>query len=213
MQSTQSFFKFGSALAGLGLAGGCAALFGFALIGTQGALHEGAPVSEPVRFDQLSYFDHAPGQSPAASSIRRLGMSAVLEDAAADETAISALSDKAGDTVDDDRSQTRHAALDPAQDPHLQPDPNRLLQPETVSVGDRITVVTPDGLSYVYRVTAREAAAGTDDATLDKTKLGQAAPLDADCKALNGVVAGAFRLVIESVKNDKAHGTPSEQKL
>lgn len=218
MRSPQGLFKFGTAVTGLGLAGGCAALFGFALIGSFDALDWRAPVSKTADFDQISYFDDDPADGQRGeASVRRLGMSAVLEETAPDEIAISALSGKlAGkpDTAAETGSLPRQASLDPAQDPHLQPDPNAHLQPEKVAVGDRITVVTPDGLSYVYRVTARDAAEQGEDATLDPTKLGQSAPVDANCTALNSLVAGAYRLVIESVQaSNSGHRTPGEQKL
>ncbi|MFD0986723.1 hypothetical protein [Methyloligella solikamskensis] len=175
-------------------------------------------MSKTSDFDQISYFDDEPADGQRSeASVRRLGMSAILEETAADEVAISALSGKLGkesDTPAETGSLPRQASLDPARDPHLQPDPNALLRPEKVAVGDRITVVTPDGLSYVYRVTARDAADEGEDATLDRTKLGQPAPIDANCTALNNLVAGAYRLVIESVQaNNSGHRTPGEQKL
>ena len=214
MRSPKGLFKFGTAVTGLGLAGGCAALLGFALIGSHDALDWRASSSTSSDFDRISYFDDAlAGEQRGEAPVRRLGLSAVLEDAAADEVAISALAGKAEAAPAETGSVSRHADLDPTQDPHLQPGQSRALQPEKVAVGDRITVVTPDGLSYVYRVMAHDSAKRGDDPAIDTTKLGQSAPVDANCKALNSLVAGAFRLVIESVQADNGHRTPGEQKL
>lgn len=211
MQSPQGLFKHGKkhgkTVAILGLAGGCAALFGFALIGSFGS-PDAAPFQfQASQFDRTSYFTDGPADaSHGKAPVRHLGMSAVLEDAASDQAAIAALAGKAEETSDDTGSPTRHAAIDPAQDPHLQPD--------NVSVGDRITVVTPDGLSYVYRVTAREAVGQTPaKPSLDKAgKIAQPAPVDASCETLNSLAAGAFRLVIESVTDNDSRA-PAEQKL
>ncbi len=205
MQSPHGLLKLGKTLAGLGAAGSCAALLGFAMIGPSDALDWSASPSKAPSFDYISYFDDgAPDVKGRDSSVRRLGMSAAFESAAADEVALSALSGKAETAQEDSGSPTRQAALDPARDPHL--------QPENVSVGDRITVVAPDGLSYVYRVTAREPAGESEHlGPLEKAELGQ--PMPADCDALDSLAAGAFRLVIESVKSEKGRHTPGEQKL
>lgn len=215
MQSPHGLLKpskkmsLGKTVAGFALAGSCAALFGFAMVGSSESLGWGASPAKAPSFDYISYFDDGTAALKGRdSSVRRLGVSAVFETAATDELALSGLAGKIEPAEAGASEPTRHAAvdvtLDPARDPHL--------QPENVSVGDRITVVAPDGLSYVYRVTASEALnKGEAKAAIEKTELDQ--PATADCKALGSLAAGAFRLVIESVKVENGHHTPGEQKL
>lgn len=200
--------KLAGSVFGLGLAGGLTALFGFSVAGSFGAIDWHPAHLRASNFDPASYFAAGePAVEHGKMSVRRLGLSAVLLDAPSDNVAISALSGGAERLT----GRSDHAALDPAQDPHL--------QPSTVSLGDRITVVTPDGLSYVYRVTARRGTraalskSSAENHSANPDELGQAMPLKADCEALNNLVAGAYCLVIESVTIDPGHRDAVEQKL
>jgi len=79
-----------------------------------------------------------------------------------------------------------------------------------VAIGDTVTVTTADGLSQVYMVTGREAAAvnqGAGMATAD------AKPHSEACVPLESV-AGSLRLILETIHAGKTPPAPSiEQRL
>jgi hypothetical protein len=146
--------------------------------------------------------------APESPVVRQLGFSAVLKNAPVDQVKLASLSHQ------------------PEGAPKLEPavavsagkaEPE--LQPEDVAVGDKITVVTPDGLSHIYKVTAREVMQQANAAGKINSKLGgktlpaQPAKMTS-CSSLDSFVAGAFRLVIEAVQNEPSHTQPApEQKL
>lgn len=145
------------------------------------------------------------------NGIRKLGFAAVMNDGGSPALPTRAALNDEAEAVAIPAVAGRKALL--AADPHLQPD--------DVAVGDRVTLVTADGLSHTYRVTARQVvdpdAPISEAAVPGPAKDGKpAAAKDAKaeaCESLNSLVAGALQLVIEAVKTDPKHHAAPEQKL
>ncbi|MEG6510140.1 hypothetical protein V6C03_14310 [Methyloligella sp. 2.7D] len=181
---------------------GVSALVGFGNLGS--SLGESAwrsALDEPASHDAWP-FETASGDN---SKLRKLGFSAVLRPAPADERKLASLP---GAALHDSASKEavslhKTAALthDPRQDPHLIPD--------DVAIGDRVTLVTADGLSHSYRVTGREVADQTPALAAKQDR--NAAALS--CSNYDSLVAGAMRLVIEAVKVEADQAPRTEQKL
>jgi hypothetical protein len=223
MQTLKSLFHNRAGLAGLFLAGGCMALIGSISI-------FGQPTFQAVWSDAGSAASSILGQAAArdaladesaqhawpfevasgnlgdnAAPVRHLGFSAVLNSAPADATKLAALSgpDLGVNGPGTLRPRTVADTGKPAAgEPHL--------LVNDIAVGDRVTVVSPDGLSHVYKVTAREVV-GPQTQTGSQQDGNKRTV--SSCQALNSFVAGALRLVIEAVQIDHVQRPAPEQKL
>ena len=138
--------------------------------------------------------DHTPlpweNAAQASPEVRRLGVSATLLAA-------------------EDRHAAMPAPLADAKS-NVTKKTAQSLELGDVAIGDTVTVTTADGLSQVYMVTGREAAAanlGAGMATADDKPHSEA------CVPLESV-AGSLRLIIETIHAGKTPPAPSvEQRL
>ncbi len=196
-------------LGGIGLSGGS---FTHAVSNAEGILTEGigqtawrqAMAQEPAH-PAWPWETASAEQTASRQTVRQLGFSAVLSNnASIDSIQLAEL------TRADKRD---HLAPRPA----VMTGPAQVNKADDLAVGDRITVVTPDGLSHLYKVTAREATPANAKGKLGKVtgKALATKNTQADCSTLSSFVAGAMRLVIEAVQTEPVHRphTTPEQKL
>lgn len=220
MQFPRSLFRRRARSWTFGLAG-CAAVLGLAFVFGYGPLTGGIgninrSLGESAWREALAGTGapHAwPWQATraadAAPVVRQLGFSAVFADNAAAPRSFTKLTRM----TNRDRITVLPAVVGGQRVASLSAD--------GLAVGDRVTLVTPDGLSHVYRVTSREVVgAHTADAqngvhTAKHTIGKQLASAKSTCGAHGKSVAtkGALRLVIEAVQIDGSRRPTPEQKL